>query len=349
MDELSLPSPETSPETTPGPPKRRLLFQIGVLILLLILPVGVLQAFLPTAVLQAGPLVVEIPSAVGLYGTARLLTDSEVIRTPLPFVLLTMLRGSARTLKAGEYEFPKGASLFTIIRHIEEGRFRPRIITFPEGFTLRDAGERLEAEGLATRADVFRVAHDPRFLWTLGIAADTLEGYLFPDTYHFFKGMRVEEMLAKMVHRLWEVLTPELLAQMDELKLSLHELLTLASIIEKEAVLENERPLISAVFWNRLKRDMPLQADPTVGYAVKKVNRALTLADLRVDSPYNTYRNPGLPPTPICNPGKASILAALNPANVNYLYFVSMDGTRHHFSTTWSQHATAVARYRGGR
>ncbi len=323
--------------------------RIGAVILAALLLIGIFQALLPPAAIRNGAPVVEIPPSVGLYGMARLLKDAGVIRSPLSFVILTVLRGTARNLKAGEYEFPQGASLLTIVRHIEEGRFRPRIVTFPEGSTLRDAGERLETEGLALRADVFRLAHDPQFLSSLGIRADSLEGYLFPDTYYFFKGMRPEEMLTKMVHRLGEVLTPQLLAQASELGLSVHKLLTLASILEKEAVLAEERPLISAVFWNRLKREMPLQADPTVEYAVNKVSRALTLADLRVDSPYNTYRNPGLPPTPICNPGKASIMAALNPAKVNYLYFVSMDGTRHHFSTTWSQHATAVSRYRGGR
>ena len=326
-----------------------LALRVGSVVLAAVLLAGVLRTFLPTAALQAGARVVEIPSAVGLYGTAGLLYETGVIRSPLSFVVLAVLRGTARTLKAGEYEFPKGASLLTIVKHIEEGRFRPRNITLPEGFTLREAGERLEAEGLTTRADVFRVGHDPHFLSSLGISAESVEGYLFPDTYHFFKGMRVEEMLARMVHRLWEVLTPDLLAEAAERKLSVHELLTLASIIEKEAVLAHERPLISAVFWNRLKREMPLQADPTVGYAVRKVNRSLTLADLRVDSPYNTYRYPGLPPTPISNPGKPSILAALKPAHVDYLFFVSMDGTRHHFSTTWSHHATAVARYRGVR
>lgn len=349
MDELNPPSPEVSPGEKPSGPRRRVSLLVLAIALLVIFLIGGFQTFVPTAALQAGSRVVEIPPAIGLYGMARLLRDSEVIRGPLTFVVLTLLRGSARALRAGEYEFPKGASLVTVVRHIEEGRFRPRIITFAEGFTLREAGERLEEEGLATRADVFRLAHDPGFLWRLGIPANSIEGYLFPDTYHLFKGMRVEEILVKMVHRLWEVLTPDLLAQADDLKVSVHELLTLASIIEKEAVLGEERPLISAVFWNRLKRDMPLQADPTVGYAVRKINRALTLDDLRVDSPYNTYRNPGLPPTPISNPGKASIVATLNPAKVNYLYFVSMDGTRHHFSSTWSQHAAAVARYRGGR
>ena len=343
------PRPPALAEPNPAGRWRWVPLRVGALLLAALLLVGTLQAFAPTAALQEGSRVVEIPLAVGLHGMARLLEEEGVIRSPLSFVLVALLRGSARTLKAGEYEIPQGASLFTIVRLIEEGRFRPRIFTLPEGSTLQEAAERLEAEELVSGGDVRRLARDPAFLRSLGITAESLEGYLFPDTYYFFKGMRGEEILAKMVHRLQEVLTPELRSRAEELRLPLHGLLTLASIVEKEAVLESERSLISAVFWNRLKRDMPLQADPTVGYAVNKKNRLLTLTDLRVDSPYNTYRYRGLPPTPIGNPGKPSILAVLYPAKADYLYFVSIDGIRHHFSTTWPQHATAVTRYRVAR
>jgi len=210
-------------------------------------------------------------------------------------------------------------------------------------------GASSEAEGLARPDDVLRVSHDPLFVRRLGIQAPSLEGYLFPETYRFFKGLTVEEMLARMVHQLRAKVTEDLLAQAEARSLSLHQLLTLASIIEREAVVPDEMPLISAVFWNRLKRDMPLQADPTVQYALGKGRQALTREDLQVDSPFNTYRIRGLPPGPIASPGKAAIRAALNPAKVHYLYFVSMDDRRHFFSATLEEHNSAVARYRVAR
>jgi UPF0755 protein len=232
---------------------------------------------------------------------------------------------------------------------MEAGKVRPHQVTLPEGGTVRDLARMLEKEGLAKTEDVLRAAKDPVVLKTLGVEAPSLEGYLFPDSYQFFKGMTVEEMLAKMVRRLREVMTSELINEAQTRGLSPHKLLTLASIIEREAVVPSEQPLISGVFWNRLNLDMPLQADPTVQYAVGKGYQALTRDDLLVDSPYNTYRYRGLPPAPIANPGKSAILAATRPSPVKYLYFVSMDDRRHFFSTTLHQHNSAVARYRLAR
>jgi UPF0755 protein len=161
--------------------------------------------------------------------------------------------------------------------------------------------------------------------------------------------MTPEEILARMVARMREKISPELLAEARARDVSLHQMLTLASIIEKEAVESSEMPLISAVFWNRIRRDMPLQADPTVQYAVGKDRKRLTREDLQVDSPYNTYRRQGLPPGPIASPGRAAITAAVRPARVSYLYFVSLDERFHTFSTNLADHNAAVARYRLAR
>jgi UPF0755 protein len=161
--------------------------------------------------------------------------------------------------------------------------------------------------------------------------------------------MTAEEMLGKMVQRMRAKLTPEIHGRARELGLSTHQLLTLASIIEREAIVKDEQRLIAAVFWNRMKIDMPLQADPTVQYAVAKERRALSRADLVVDHPYNTYVRPGLPPGPIASPGLDAIHAALEPAPVKYLYFVARDDRRHHFSTTMQEHNSAVTRYRVSR
>ena len=193
------------------------------------------------------------------------------------------------------------------------------------------------------------MANDPAILKSLGVEGPSLEGYLFPDTYQFVRGMSVEEMLGRMVQRTRSRLTAERLAKAKTLGLDAHKLLTLASIIEREAVDPDERRLISAVFWNRLNLDMPLQADPTVQYAVAKERRTLTRADLLTDHPYNTYVRRGLPPGPIASPGLPAIEAALDPAPVKYLYFVARDDRRHTFSTTMGEHNQAVSRYRLSR
>ncbi|MFQ5520950.1 MAG: endolytic transglycosylase MltG [Candidatus Methylomirabilia bacterium] len=300
----------------------------------------------PAPALRTGPRVVEITQNQGTLEIAEQLHADGVIRSRLAFIFLSALRGTARSLKAGEYEIPKGANTVRIVALLEQGKVRRHRIVFREGATVRDLARLLEVQGLAPVEEIERLARDPALLWALRVGAPSLEGYLFPDTYYFFKGLPVEQMLAQMILRLRQEVTSDLLAQAERRGLTLHELLTLASIIEREAVLSRELPTISAVFWNRMKRGMPLQADPTVQYAVNKEWRALTRADLRVDSPFNTYRYTGLPPGPIASPGKAAILAALNPAKVKYLYFVSMDGRRHFFSRTLKEHNAAVARYR---
>lgn len=304
---------------------------------------------IPTPAIQSGAKVVEIGPQQGVVGIASRLQAQNVIRSRLGFLTLAALRGTAGSLKAGEYEIPKDANTVQILRFLEEGRVRQHPILFPEGGSVRELARALEADGLARAEDVLRVSQDPLFVRRLGIEAPSLEGYLFPDTYHFFKGLTVEEMLARMVHRLRAKVTDDLLAQAEARGLTLHQLLTLASIIEREAVVPDEMPLISGVFWNRLRRDMPLQADPTVQYALGKGRQPPTRDDLQVDSAFNTYRVRGLPPGPIASPGKAAIRAALNPAKVPYLYFVSMDDRRHFFSSTLQEHNSAVARYRLAR
>jgi len=223
------------------------------------------------------------------------------------------------------------------------------MVVFPEGSTLAELARLLQVERLVAAEDILRVGKDAVFLKNLDIQADSVEGYLFPDTYQFVKGMTPEEILARMVARMREKISPELLAEARARDVNLHQVLTLASIIEKEAVETSEMPIISAVFWNRIRRDMPLQADPTVQYAVGKDRKRLTREDLQVDSPYNTYRRQGLPPGPIASPGRAAIAAAVRPARVNYLYFVALDDRFHTFSTNLADHNAAVARYRLAR
>ncbi len=303
-------------------------------------------AFTPTETLRAGGLVVDVPAHESVIGIARRLSDADVIRSAPAFVALAALHGSVRRLKAGEYEIPQGASTVDVLARIAGGHVRQHTVLHPEGATVSELARVLESERLAPAADVTRVAADPTFLRSLGIEAPSAEGYLFPDTYQFVRGLTTQEMLGRMVQRLRTKLTPELRERARARGLDVHRLLTLASIIEREAVVKDEQRLISAVFWNRLRRDMPLQADPTVQYAVGKERRALTRADLGADNPFNTYRYGGLPPGPIASPGLGAIEAALDPAPVGYLYFVARDDQRHQFSNTVEQHNAAVARYR---
>jgi len=324
---------------------------IGLLVLLAAATLVVVghQVLTPADALETGPLLVEIPAHDGVLAIAERLYGASVIRSRVGFVLLAVVRGSARQLKAGEYELARGASTFDVLTLMESGRVKQHVVLHPEGATVAELARVLESERLATSAAVTRLASDRAFLATLTIEGPSLEGYLFPDTYQFVRGMTTEEILTRMVQRLRTKLGPDLAARAQARGLSVHRLLTLSSIIEREAAERDEMRTISAVFWNRLKLDMPLQADPTVQYATGKERRALTRADLRIEHPFNTYVRPGLPPGPIASPGLAAIEAALDPAPVKYLYFVARDDHRHYFSATLGEHNAAVARYRLAR
>jgi UPF0755 protein len=300
----------------------------------------------PTPSLHTGPRVVEIPAHRGALEVARMLDDAGVIRSRSGFLLLTLMRGSIRSLKAGEYELPRGASTRTVVIMLEAGQVRQHLVVFREGSTVAELARQIAAERLANFEEVMRAAKDQRLLKMVDIRGDSVEGYLYPDSYQLVKGMTAEEILTRMVSRMRERVSQDILSQARARELGVHELLTLASIIEKEAVERSEMPLISAVFWNRLRLEMPLQADPTVQYAVGKERQRLTHDDLAVDSPFNTYRRAGLPPGPIASPSLAAIRAAVNPAPVAYLYFVKSDDRHHRFSVTLTDHKAAVARYR---
>jgi UPF0755 protein len=307
------------------------------------------QVVTTTDALRAGPVLVEIPAHDGILAIADRVHQAGAIRSRTGFVLLAVFRGTARYLKAGEYELDPGASTVGVLAQLEAGRVKQHVVLQPEGATVAELARTLESERLASGAAVRRAAADPVFLASLGIEAPSVEGYLFPDTYQFVRGMTPEEILTRMVHRLRTKTGKDFTARAAARGLTVHQLLTLASIIEREAIERDEMRTISAVFWNRLNLKMPLQADPTVQYATGKERQTLTRADLRIDHPYNTYRNAGLPPGPIASPGLAAIEAALDPAPVKYLYFVARDDTHHHFSATIAEHNAAVARYRLAR
>ncbi len=290
--------------------------------------------------------VVEISRGMGLREIANKLEQSGVVKSDKIFILSVVLRGNQKRLQAGEYEFRAGQSLSDVIEKIVRGDVIVRKITIPEGLNVYQIGDLLETRGLISREEFIEEATRPDLATELiGKPLSSLEGYLFPETYYYKKGVTAEELIDKMTSRFKEV-WDSLKTVRDEVGLTDEEIVTLASIIEKETGEPAERHMISEVFHNRLKRGMRLESDPTVIYALgDDFDGDLTREQLKVTSNYNTYLISGLPPGPIANPGKASLEAALNPTDFNYLYFVSKGEGRHEFSTNYRDHLKAVARY----
>jgi UPF0755 protein len=233
-----------------------------------------------------------------------------------------------------------------IIRLLRNGQIIEYSLTIVEGDSLFEISRKFTEIGILSEEDFLKLARDSDLLSSYEIGSDSIEGYIFPDTYKIPKGIEPEEAIGLMINRMREKYSDELLARTTVMRMTEHEVLTLASIIEKEAVLDKERSLISAVYHNRLKKNMRLQADPTAIYGVKRFDKKITRADLRRKTPYNTYIFEGLPPGPIASPGLKSIKAALYPSDVSYLYFVSKDDMSHHFSKTAEEHLNAVKQYR---
>ena len=295
------------------------------------------------------PTVVYIRPKTSVQEIAQILREAGVIHSPWAFLAMAYLQGSLTRLQAGEYEFAPGMSVLEVLRRLETGRVLTHQITIPEGFTALDIAQLLGGERLADVGRFMELVKDAKFAGSLGLPVPSLEGYLFPDTYRFSRGMSEDDILRIMVSRFREVLPADLETQAERQNLDTHGVITLASIIEKEAKLDRERPLVSAVFYNRLRRNMPLQSDPTAIYGAEDSRRRVTVLDLQRKTPYNTYLKAGLPPGPIASPGLASILAALNPARVDFLYFVAKNDGSHFFSRTLDEHVQAVRIYQKGK
>jgi UPF0755 protein len=269
------------------------------------------------------------------------LREAKLIEGGTGLLTLARILGRDRHIQAGRYDFKKGITLYSVLRKLTGGGVTLKEVTIPEGLNLRQMAGILSRELDIDSLNFVSLATDSRFSKSLGLSASHLEGYLFPDTYRFSWGTSSEKAAQILVGQFWKIFTDSLRRRASEINFSLNEAVTLASMIEAEARDGDEREMISAVYHNRLKRGMLLQCDPTVIYALPELDRPLLLEDLEVDSPYNTYKYPGLPPGPICNPGKASILAALYPAHVNYLYFVAKGDGTHVFSSTLREHNNA--------
>ena len=291
---------------------------------------------------DGAPTRVTIPNGASMKVAADSLSRAEIIGSPKLFRLYAKLRGSDRGIKAGTYELRKGAGWGTVLEALRSGKGVVLTVTIPEGYTLRQT-EVLMASRLGVPVDSVRAAvRDTALLARLDVPTKDLEGYLFPDTYHFSPGTTARAAVQTMVRRFEQRWKMEWGARLDTLAMSRHSLLTLASIVEREARLPQERPVIAAVYWNRLRKGMRLEADPTVQYALPEYQSRLLYRHLNVNSPYNTYRNTGLPPGPIGAPGAPSIEAALYPANVPFLYFVAYPDGHHEFRVRLSEHQAAA-------
>ena len=289
--------------------------------------------------------VVVIPDGSTFQYAAALLERERLIKSRSAFVLFGKSQSADRKVHAGEYELNPGMTPAEILSKLLNGQVLLHSLTIPEGLTLTQIADLVSQQGLTDRAEFLRLAKDRAFIASLGIKAETLEGYLYPDTYKFPRAVKAREVLVAMVEQLRQVVGPDLLARMQELKMTMHEVLTLASVIEKETGSGGERPEISAVFHNRLKKHIPLQSDPTVIYGLPAFDGNLHKKDLSSPSPYNTYRVQGLPPGPIANPGIQAIRATLYPSDSHSLYFVSRNDGTHHFSATLIEHNQAVEKY----
>jgi UPF0755 protein len=293
---------------------------------------------------------VEIDRGLSLTQIARRLRGAGLIRSTTAFEAAARLRGAEKKIKTGRYSLSPNLSALEILSALQEGRSLKSCFTVPEGFTLERITALLDDKGIAHRQRFLRLSADRDFLRSLGIEAASLEGYLFPETYCVQWGAPEEEILRTMAAQGKRAFDEKDRHRAAELGLSVHKILTLASIIEKEIPTSSEKQRVSSVFHNRLKAGMPLQSDPTVIYALGPQYRgALTKQDFAFESPYNTYLHQGLPPGPICNPGLYSIKAALYPAETDYLYFVLSSDGRLRFSSTLDEHSLAVMEQRFSR
>ncbi len=276
---------------------------------------------------------------------AARLQSEGVIAGACKFKLLARIKGDDKKLKAGEYNLTSSMTPNQILDVLVNGKAFLYRVTIPEGFNARQIASEVSAQGLGNADEFMALVKAPETARRLGVEAQNLEGYLFPDTYFFPKGVAALTIIQKMVARFKEKFEPAWIERARELHFSIHEIVTLASIIEKETGTPGERPIISSVFHNRLKKKMRLESDPTVIYGIKDFDGNIKRSHLKTPTPYNTYTIKGLPPGPIASPGKASIEAALFPAQTGFIFFVSKKDKTHHFSTTIKEHNRAVRKY----
>ncbi len=303
----------------------------------------------PAQANNSNNVVINVPRGQSLKTTADLLYQKSIIKNPLKLILIARIKGYDKRLKAGEYLLSAAMTPRRILEIMVKGEVKLHKLTVPEGYNIYQIAELVAQAGFGTKDGFSSAASDAALARKMGLEAETLEGYLFPDTYFFPKNVTVEKIIAIMVQQFWSIFTPEWKERAKNHGFTVLQVVTLASIIEKETGAPFERPLISSVFHNRLRKKMRLESDPTVIYGIKNFDGNLTRKHLKTRTPYNTYKIRGLPVGPIANPGRASLEAALFPDKTAYIYFVSKKDSTHHFSTNLKEHNRAVRKYQLGR
>jgi UPF0755 protein len=291
---------------------------------------------------------VEIPAGASAAEIRKRLLEAGVVRDELTLRAALRWSGTSRGLQAGEYRFDRPMSPVEVVEKLARGDVYGHRVTFPEGLTILEMARVYESSKLGAAKDFIAASRDASVIRSLDPDAADLEGYLFPETYALPRGTPPSRLVAMMVARFRAAYEDELQEKAREQGLTTRQVVTLASLVEKETAKADERPIVAAVYRNRMNNGMPMQADPTVVYALQKAGKYdgnIRREDLSVDSPYNTYRYPGLPPGPIAAPGRASLEAALNPADVKYLYFVSRNDGSHVFAETLAEHNSNVREY----
>ncbi len=287
---------------------------------------------------------VVVKNGTSTYRIAGMLKEDGIIYSSHLFMLFTFLTGGK--IKAGEYDLQKSMSTLDIIEKLERGERNIYVLKIVEGYNIYNVADMMEHAGIMGRDEFIHLAKNEVYLGKLGIKGDSLEGYLTPDTYYYSKEIDIEKFIEKIVQRTIKLFEKEdIKSRMNVMGFDMHKTLTLASMIEKEAKLRDEKPLIAGVFHNRLKKEMSLDCDPTIIYGTGAFLSPIKKSDIVTYTPYNTYTFKGLPRGPICSPDKSSILAALYPAPVDYLYFVSRNDGTHVFSKDIKTHNNFVTTY----
>lgn len=304
----------------------------------------------PTQGAKGGPagqeVIVTVPKGASLSQVATILHENGVISNRLVFKIVGLIRGEQCKIKAGDYALKTGSDAGDVLDLLISGKTLMLSVTIPEGYNIFQIAELFQKRGIMTGEQFLGFVRSPDLIKELGLEGTTLEGYLFPDTYFFRPSEREsgEQIVQAMVKRFRDVYDREVRPTAEKYGWTPYQVVTLASLIEKEAR-ATEHGLVSAVFHNRLRQNMKLQSDPTVIYGIKGMGSKITRADLNRDHPYNTYVHTGLPPGPIANPGKDSLIAAVHPEDQPYLYFVARNDGTHHFSATLREHNNAVNMY----
>lgn len=305
-----------------------------------------------SAVSTANPeeVVVDIPEGANSKKIANLLEENGLIRNKMAFIYYTRYTGLDAQLKPGVYQLNKSLSTPEIIDVLVMGTGDVNIFTVPEGYTISQIASLLESKGLVNQEQFYNLVSNGEFnfpyLDALPEGTNKLEGYLFPDTYHVGSNITGEQIISMMLNRFEQVMEDlDFIQIIEEKGISLHDAITIASMVEGEAKIDEERPLIAGVIFNRLRVGMPLQIDATVQYVLEGHRSVIYYKDLEVDSPYNTYRVNGLPPGPICSPGKMSLKAVLEPADTDYFYYVAKPDGTHAFARTLAEHNANSSKY----